>query len=253
MEFITELKERGDVLFYFGLLNLIWGIALIVIAQNWSIQLSGVNSLNKPIKFALSIGVYSWTMSWFIHYLKADFSINSFAWVTVILFGFEIIYISLQAFKGELSHFNLSTPSTSFMFGLMGIAATIVTLYTADIAVLFFTSESSGLPDYYLWSIRLGLIIFVIFSLEGFVMGSNLSHTIGGEDGNHGWAFLNWSRQYGDPRVAHFIGMHALQIIPLVSFYFLKDVKLTFILTGVYFLLSVYVLAQALNGKPFLR
>jgi hypothetical protein len=119
--------------------------------------------------------------------------------------------------------------------------------------VLFFNRDFPDLPDYYVWAIRLGILLFVIFSLEGFVMGSRMSHTIGGPDGEEGLPFLNWSRKYGDPRVAHFIGMHALQLLPILSYYVLKNVKLTIVVSILYALMALYVLAQAFLGKPFIR
>jgi hypothetical protein len=45
------------------------------------------------------------------------------------------------------------------MYALMAIAATVITLYTAYIGILFFTKSFSDLPDYYLWAIRLGIIL----------------------------------------------------------------------------------------------
>jgi hypothetical protein len=42
------------------------------------------------------------------------------------------------------------------------------------IGLQFFAKGFSDLPDYCVWAIRLGIILFVIFSLEGFVMGSRL-------------------------------------------------------------------------------
>jgi len=250
--FFKELLQRNETLFYFGLANFIAALLFLVLSYTTSQQIAGVNAWVKPFKFALSTTLYLWAMAWFCHYLP-NFNIQLFNSVNIILFTFEVGYIALQAYRGQLSHFNLSTPVYATLYSLMALAATSITLYGAYVGILFFSESFPSLPSYYVWAIRLGILIFVIFSFEGFVMGSKLTHTIGGADGGAGLPLLNWSTKYGDPRVAHFIGMHALQILPLLAFYVFKNDKSVFAISILYGLLALFTLIQALKGKPFIK
>jgi hypothetical protein len=171
----------------------------------------------------------------------------------VILLGFEIFYITFQESKGQLSHYNISTPIYAALYSMMALAATLVTLYTAYVGLLFFTNSFPELPNYYVWAIRLGLFIFVIFSFEGFAMGSRLNHSVGALNDNSNWFIIGWSKTVGDLRVSHFIGMHALQVLPLLSYYFLKNTKLTIGLSIVYGLLALLTLIQAIKGRPLIK
>ena len=190
-------------------------------------------------------------MAWYCQYLS-NFNTTPFNWTVIILFGLELLYIIFQALKGELSHYNNSTPIYSLLYSLMGLAAAVVTLYTAYIGLLFFTQSFSVLPSYYVWSIRLGILIFVVFSFEGGLMGSRMNHSVGAINDNSNLWLIGWSKTVGDLRVAHFIGMHALQLLPLLSFYIFKNTKATIIFSILYGLLAVSTLVQALNGKPLI-
>lgn len=131
---------------------------------------------------------------------------------------------------------------------MMALAASIATIAVGYIGLKFFTSHIDSIPNYYLWAIRFGFILFVVFSFEGFVMGSKMSHTIGAADGSKGIPFLNWNTRYGDLRIAHFIGMHALQALPIMSWYLLKRTDLTIVIAIIYAFLAVTILIIALNG-----
>ncbi|NRT10505.1 hypothetical protein [Flavobacterium sp. 14A] len=249
--FIKELKVRNDALFYFGLFCLLLSVICIVLTKTTATQIHGVNAWFKPFKFAVSLGLYSCTMAWYCHYLS-DFNTTPFNWTVIVLFGLELLYIIFQASKGQLSHYNISTPTYSLLYSLMGLVAAVVTLYTAYIGLLFFTQSFPKLPSYYVWSIRLGILIFVVFSFEGGLMGSRMNHSVGAINDNSNMWLIGWSKTVGDLRVSHFIGMHALQLLPLLSFYIFKNTKATIVVSIIYGLLAVSTLVQALNGKPLI-
>ncbi len=247
--FIRDLKVRNEQLFYFGLICLCLALIFLILIKLTTTQVHGVNTWYKPFKFAFSVFLFSWAMGWYCYYLS-NFNIKPFNWAIIILLGFEILYIAFQAAKGQLSHFNISTPLYSMLYTLMGLAAALVTIYTAYVGLLFFTQSFPNLPDYYVWAIRLGILIFVVFSFEGFLMGSRMNHSVGALHANSNWFIVGWSKTVGDLRVSHFIGMHALQVLPLLSFYIFKNTKATIIISVLYGLLATVTLVQALQGKP---
>ena len=252
-DFIETLKFRNEPLFIFGLVCLMAAIACFVLARYSPTQVMGINAWYKPFKFCLSTTLFSWAMAWYTFYLGPSKDIQIFNWVIIICLGFEIVYIAWQAGRGQLSHYNLSSPFYAGLFSLMALAATVATLFTGYIGIKFFQKDFTALPDYYVWSIRMGILLFVVFSFQGFIMGSNMAHTVGAPDGGEGLPVVNWSTKNGDLRIAHFVGMHALQVLPLLSYYVLRDLKATLIVSLLYGLFAVAVLVQALHGRPFFK
>jgi hypothetical protein len=89
--------------------------------------------------------------------------------------------------------------------------------------------------------------------MEGGIMASRLSHTVGAADGGPGLSFFNWSRLAGDLRIAHFFGLHALQIIPLfVVFTGLKKAGPVIVFATCYLLLITFLFVNAMMGRPLL-
>lgn len=251
MDFIQNLKARNETLFYYGLFCLMLSVIFLMLTRYTHTQVFNVNAWYKPFKFALSTFLFAWAMAWYCHYLPC-FNIFLFNWTVIILLGFEIVYIAYQAGKGQLSHYNTSTPLYSALYSMMAIAASLVTIYTAYVGFLFFTNSFPALPTHYVWAIRLAIVIFVIFSFEGFAMGSRMNHSVGALNDNSNWFITGWSKTVGDLRVAHFIGMHALQILPVISYYILKNTKATIGLSVAYGLLAFLTLFQAIQGKPLI-
>jgi len=162
IDFFAVLKSRNEPLFYFGLICLISAVFMLLITKFSHVQINGVNTWYKPIKFALSIGIFGWTMGWYTGYLELPNQVSTYSWTTILLLGFELFYITFQAARGQLSHYNVSSSLYTSLTAAMAIAAIAATLYTGHIGILFCTGEFPELPGYYLWAIRIGIFLFVI-------------------------------------------------------------------------------------------
>ncbi|TAE29127.1 MAG: hypothetical protein EAZ92_06920 [Candidatus Kapaibacterium sp.] len=221
--------------------------------------LNNVNVWLKPMKFAISIGIFSWTMAWLLVYLPESRTKNVVVWTITVTMVIEMVCIAGQAGRGVLSHFNISSPMNGAIYALMGIAIGVNTFAVAGVLRLFFQETTIDAETTYLWAIRCSLCIFIVASLQGYLMGGRLQHSVGAPDGTFGLPFLAWSRSVGDLRVMHFIGLHAIQVLPLLGFFlarvFAPSTATSLVLGAfvVYALLCVLALVQALAGQPFVR
>ncbi|CAN5396904.1 hypothetical protein BH10ACI2_BH10ACI2_02000 [soil metagenome] len=88
-------------------------------------------------------------------------------------------------------------------------------------------------------------------------MSAQLGHTVGAPDGGPGLPLTNWSTVAGDLRIAHFLGLHSLQAVPIVGillerFRIIGRTALTVGFAVTYFAAFVFLFAQAFSGRPFL-
>jgi hypothetical protein len=234
-------------------------VALAVIAPFDGRLVTGINPWIKPMKFAISIAIFLATIAWFMPDLGPW--PRARRWIALTVVGtmtVELLAIVGQAARGTSSHFNQSSAFDGAVFAVMGAAITVNTLAVAAMLPLIrrdVPPERVG----YLWGMRLGLALFVVGSLLGFVIVSNQGHSVPGPDGGPGLPFLNWAIDQGDLRVAHFIGLHALQALPLLGFVLDRRGPTPAVRTrtlsavAVVWLASMGVaLALALTGRPVL-
>jgi hypothetical protein len=249
--FLKEIQRRNSPLYIFGWIHLLAAFLMFLASLRSETVVYQVSAWYKPLKFALATWIYAWTMAWYCFYLP-KFHLSRFNWAVILTLGFEVIYITFQASQGEISHYNISSPIYSALYSGMALAASILTLYTAYVGVLFCIQKIPQLPKHYLWAIRMGIFLFVLFSFQGFLMGTRMNHSVGAINDNSNLLILGWSQTFGDLRVAHFFGMHALQVLPLASYYILKNTTYTLLMALCYGLFAFGTLIQALLGNPFL-
>jgi hypothetical protein len=195
--------------------------------------ITGAPAWLKPFKFAVSTAVYSLTLAWIFGWLTDWPRVRRIVgWTTAIVFVLEVALIDLQAWRGTTSHFNVSTPLDTALFAVMGGAILLQTLMSVAVAVALwrqrFTDRALG------WALRLGMTLTIAGALTGPLMtrptadqlanaraGARMTiagaHSVGGPDGGPGLPVTGWSREHGDVRVPHFVGLHAVQVLALMA------------------------------------
>jgi hypothetical protein len=248
---LTRIKSNGLALYYCGLGHLALFIVIVIIAQFDHRQLMGINLWIKPGKFAISIAIYCLTWPLLLQYLPFGRVKKRFINLTVFAMIFEMLAIGSQAARGQLSHFNITGLYNAILFSLMGIVIVSQTLFALYVGCLFFKVKPVQISLAMLWAIRLGILMAGFFAMEGGLMASHLAHTVGGADGGAGIPIFNWSRLHGDLRIAHFAGLHALQLVPLVVLISgVKSARPAVIFSVVYFVAVSSLFAIAMLGRP---
>jgi hypothetical protein len=250
--FLVELFRRNKSLLLFGWFNFFMAILCIgLLAFDHTIVL-GSNVWMKPFKFYFSAGLMSWTMGWLLYSVNSKISRNIFSWVIIISFLFENGIVFIQSWRGVASHFNVKTPFDTLMNNGLLLFIVLFFLDMLMITIVLFSQKKMPLSQHYSWGVRMGLLIFLILSIVGFGMFLIQSHTIGGEDGTKGVMLFNWSKKHGDLRIVHFMGVHALQIIPLVSYYLFEKKKQVINFSITYLIVAIVLLILALIEIPII-
>jgi hypothetical protein len=209
-----------------------------------------INPWVKPIKFDISSLLFLWTMAWYLGQLPATKKVRGLGWAMAISIVVENVLISMQSARGTTSHFNNVSVFDIAVFGMMGTFIVVNTVAVVWTLVYYFRKAPAISPAL-LTGARLGLILFLLSSADGFVMVAHGAHTVGGPDGGPGLPFLTWSTKFGDLRWAHFTGMHGLQALPLTGYL----IGRTAWVTGVFAVMLAIValtLVVALLGRPLL-
>jgi hypothetical protein len=238
--------------------------------------ITGVPAWLKPAKFAISTAIYMLTLAWIFTYLSEWPRLRRLVGrATVGIFILEVAIIALQAWRGTTSHFNASTPFNATLFAVMGSAIVVQTLMSVLVAVALWRQrfEDRALG----WTLRTGMVITIAGASLGGMMTrpteSQLAqiaetrqvslvgaHTVGAPDGGPGLPGTGWSVEHGDLRVPHFIGLHALQVLPVIALLLwwrriddARRARLMVVAGSSYATIFLILIWQALRGQALIN
>lgn len=132
-------------------------------------EILGQNGWFKPLKFAISIGIYSVSLAWLIGQLRRHRRLGQLAGtLTACALIIEIVIIAGAAAFGTTSHFNVATALNTTLWATMAasIAAAWVMALLVGLALLF----NPGPDRARALAIRFGLLLAIIGMALAFLM-----------------------------------------------------------------------------------
>ncbi|WP_214318703.1 hypothetical protein [Nonomuraea sediminis] len=188
----------------------------------------------KPLKFGFALTMYCGTLAWLLTRLSKAKRLGWWLGTVFAVGGVvEVAAITLQAARGTFSHFNTSTdPVTQALTPIFSIGVGVLFIANLIMAIMVLVQRTADRPltkaiRAGIWLAVLGMIVPIYYLITGIyprtvtdANGTEITmyqgHGVGDPDG-HGMPITDWSVTGGDWRVAHFVGLHGIQVLLLVA------------------------------------
>ena len=223
---LSRLKHTKS-LFWLAVICVVVAIALVPLWILDSRELLGVSVWEKPIKFYISVAIFSFTYSWLSSFLtRGGRWVKLTGFVISVSLAVENVLILAMASIGETSHFNVSTPTAIAIWSIMATFISIVLFSTIFISLMILFQKQQE------FNLKLALALGSINTAVGMGLaylmtwptatqlanyqGIAGAHAVGVSDGGPGLPFLGWSTVAGDLRVGHFFGLHSIQVAAIL-------------------------------------
>ncbi|HZE22502.1 MAG TPA: hypothetical protein VE054_00800, partial [Blattabacteriaceae bacterium] len=218
--FFRELDATDPVLSRLG-----WALLLVIpifaaLAMFLPAGAAAVNPWIKPIKFSMSFSTFASTISLLLLALRIPkWQLTLVRRAIAASVAMEILSLAAQAWRSAYHLAGQSLLDTS----LAQVTNSMVMVNTAIVCwMLALFCANRVQTDRIDWpmvsAIRYSIMIFLAGNAIGGYMLARGSHTVGAADSGAGLPFVNWSVIGGDLRIAHFIAIHAIQIVPLFAY-----------------------------------
>lgn len=282
VDLFRDLWRQQQPLMVFSVVMALFSLLLVVGVMADGRMIGGQPAWMKPLKFALSMVIYTITIIWLLGFVRSQRrwiqrGVRAFGWLVIVVFVVEMVVIAGQAARGVTSHFNAATPLDTALYSVMGTAITVLWVANGVLAVILLFQRIE--PPAMAWGLRLGLILAVVGMGQAFLMTSPTArqmagwqlgepitvvgaHSVGASDADGpGLPMLGWRTDVGDLRVGHFVGMHGLQALPFLAWFLGRRRRLGegqrtgLVWTGAaaYLALVILLTVQALRAQPLIR
>jgi hypothetical protein len=191
----------GGALIVAGLAHL---AAWLVVGGAWA----GPISFRKPTTFGISFGLTTITLAWVVGQLRIS---DRVGWLLLgplaVADTFEVLWVSVQRWRGVASRFNFATSLDTRLFLLGGVAIAVTVTVILVLTVLAFRVMQAT-PSMAL-AIRAGLLMLLVGQAVG---GWMIQHGVGSAGDGQTIALTTFGAA-GVMKVPHAVAIHAIQVL----------------------------------------
>ncbi|WP_327037971.1 hypothetical protein [Micromonospora maris] len=274
---MTATYRRQRTTWHRPLMIFVWAMAALAVVSAVGVVvdgrvLTGVPIWLKPLKFAVSFVLYGVTLAWLLSLLRRRSRVAEWTATLIVALGVvEMAIIVGQVLRGTTSHYNVSSPLNAVLWLLMGAAIMVLAVAHLVLAVVVLRQPVTDRAGRNAIGLGLGLALLGMLVAIPMVMAGDGSaaegiagaHSVGVVDGGPGLPLVGWSSTGGDLRIGHFVGLHAMQVLPIVAVLLGRfgggrldgrtRARLLVVAGGAYGGLTLLLTWQALRGQPLLR
>lgn len=234
----------GGALVVVGLGHL---LAYAVVGGDWF----GPLGWRKPFAFGVSFGLTTATLGVAAGSLLRGGTARRWACYAVAAANVsEVAWVSIQRARGVPSHFNFDTAFDTGFFIANGVAIAVTVAVITILAVRAFQARDLDPAMAVAWQVGL-VVLLVSMSVGGWMISMGIAAADAGTAAN-----LTTVAPAGQLKVPHAIGMHAIQVLPVLAWLLgrtgtptVKRQRLVITAASGYVVLTSVGLAQAAAGR----
>ncbi len=236
---VNEQMKRNSVFFWYGIINFVLLFFCFGLSLFDDTQVSGENAWINPMKYYFSIGIFILSMGVYLHYLNNEVQRSFLTWCLIITTFLQTSGILLQSIRGVSSFYKQNNPFDDLIFNLQMVNYIVFFILMLVITYLFYFQKKNSKSQHFTWGIRMGMVIFLI----GLLIGVYMIMVNGNYESITESIIIN--KKHGNLKIPFFLGIHGLQIIPLLSYYFFQNKRQVVNFTLLYFIMMVVFLFMA--------
>lgn len=213
---MTEIRRVEKIAYGVGALLMLSGFlhAAVLLATGGSWE--GPLSFRKPTTFGLSFGLTLINVTLLTSLLPlADRSRLRLLGVFAAACVLETFLVSMQAWRGVPSHFNMSTPFDTAVAQTLALGGFTLVVVIVLVTIATFRHGSS-LPAPMRTALRAGFLALVASQIAGGIMiATGVRHVIGG-DPQRAYEIGGWLKP------VHAVLMHGILVLPLLAWFVMR-------------------------------